>query len=49
MNVRFTAGVRNVFNEGPRDHPSTARGNLAMDDLIGRFFFLGAKWRFGGQ
>lgn len=49
MNVRFTAGVRNVFNEGPRDHPFTARGNLGMDDLIGRFFFLGAKWRFGGQ
>lgn len=47
MNVRFTAGVRNVFNEGPRDHPFTARGNLGMDDLIGRFFFLGAKWRFG--
>lgn len=49
MDVRFTAGIRNVFNEGPRDHPSTARGNLGMDDLIGRFFFLGAKWRFGGQ
>lgn len=49
MNVRFTAGIRNLFNEGPRDHPSTARGNLGMDDLIGRFFFLGAKWRFGGE
>lgn len=49
MDVRFTAGIRNVFNEGPRDHPTTARGNLGMDDLIGRFFFLGAKWRFGGQ
>jgi iron complex outermembrane recepter protein len=49
MDVRFTAGIRNLFNEGPRDHPSTARGNLGMDDLIGRFFFLGAKWRFGGQ
>lgn len=48
MNVRLTAGVRNLFDEGPRDHPWTARGNLAMDDLIGRFFFVGAKWRFGG-
>lgn len=47
MNVRFTAGIRNVFDEGPRDHPTTARGNLGMDDLIGRFYFIGAKWRFG--
>lgn len=49
MDVRITAGIRNLFDEGPRDHPSTARGNMGMDDLIGRFFFLGAKWRFGGQ
>ncbi len=47
--VRVTAGIRNLFDEGPRDHPFTARGNQGMDDLIGRFYFLGAKWRFGGQ
>ncbi len=49
MNIRLTGGIRNLFNTGPRDHPSTARGNLAFDDLIGRYVFFAAKWRFGGR
>lgn len=49
MNIRLTAGVKNLFDTGPRDHPNTARGSLAFDDLIGRYFFFGAKWRFGGK
>ncbi|WP_160174174.1 TonB-dependent receptor domain-containing protein [Sphingopyxis sp. MWB1] len=49
MNVRLTAGINNLFDTGPRDHPFTERGNLSFDNLIGRYFFFGAKWRFGGH
>lgn len=42
-NFRFNAGVRNVFDTGPRDHPLTARGSSAYDNLTGRFFFVGAR------
>lgn len=49
MGLRLTAGVRNVFNTGPRDHPLTERGSSAYDDVVGRLFFFGAKIRFGGN
>lgn len=47
--LRLYGGVNNVFDTGPRDHPFTARGNQAYDNLIGRFFFIGARVRFGGR
>lgn len=49
MGLRLTAGVRNLFNTGPRDHPNTARGSSAYDDVVGRLVFFGAKIRFGGN
>lgn len=49
MGIKLTAGVRNLFDKGPRDHPNTARGSSAYDDVIGRVVFVGAKVRFGGN
>lgn len=46
---RFNFGVRNLFDTAPRDHPNTARGNSAYDNLIGRSFFAGVRVRFGGK
>ncbi len=44
---RLNGGVRNLFDTSPRDHPFTARGSSAYDDLIGRFFFIGATVKLG--
>lgn len=45
--LRLNGGVRNLFDTSPRDHPFTARGSSAYDDLIGRFFFIGATMKLG--
>lgn len=44
---RFNGGVRNLFDTAPRDHPFTERGSSAYDNLLGRFFFVGATVKFG--
>lgn len=46
-NLSLYAGVNNLFDTSPRYHPFTYRGTSAYDDVIGRFFYVGAKLRFG--
>lgn len=48
-NIRMFAGINNVFNTKPRDHPFTARGSSTYDDLIGRFFYAGVKVKLGAE
>lgn len=45
-NVRLRLGVNNVFDEEPRNHPFTSSGALALDDIIGRFFYVSATANF---
>lgn len=46
-NLSLYGGVNNLFDTGPRYHPFTYRGTSAYDDVVGRFFYVGAKLRFG--
>lgn len=46
-NTHFRLGVNNVFDEGPRDHPFTSPGFLALDDIIGRFYYVRVSANFG--
>ncbi len=46
--VRLSFGVNNVFDEGPRNHPYTSSGYLALDDVLGRFYFARVTANFAG-
>ncbi len=48
-NVKLSLGVNNVFDEGPRNHPFTSSGRLALDDVLGRFFYVRVTAGFAGS
>lgn len=46
-NVRLVAGVNDILDDGVRDHPNTINGTSSIDNIRGRYAFVGATVKLG--